>query len=219
MTSGDLLLWARGPGLVLALSILLFGILLRLFEIWSLGRKGDLSVARTDSPGSGWRTILTRSVPPPGMLARAPVTYYGGYVFHIGIFITVFLYIPHIELLRSLLGISWPGLPTPVVDAVAVATLVAMLAVLVSRIHDPVKRLLSTLQDYLVWLLTFLPLLTGYLAFHHMLLDYTWMLAFHILSVELLLALIPFTKLFHAVSIFISRWFTGSLFGRKGVAA
>ena len=219
MNAGDLLLWARGPGLVLALAILGFGILLRLFEIYSLGRKTDLSPARTDSPGSGWRTMLTRSLPPPGMLARAPVTYYGGYVFHIGLFVTVFLYIPHIELLRNLLGISWPGLPTPVVDAVAVATLAAMPALLASRIHDPVKRLLSTLQDYLVWLLTFLPLTTGYLAFHHMLIDYTWMLALHLLSAELLLALLPFTKLFHAVSIVISRWYTGSLFGRKGVAA
>jgi nitrate reductase gamma subunit len=90
--------------------------------------------------------------------------------------------------------------------------------VLVSRIHDPVKRLLSTLQDYFVWLLTFLPLATGYLAFHHMLFDYTWMLALHLLCAELLLALIPFTKLFHVISLFISRWYTGSLFGRKGVA-
>lgn len=219
MTSGDLLLWTRGPGLVLALGVLLFGIVLRLFEIFSLARKADLSVARPDSPGSGWRSMLSRSLPPPGMLARAPVTYYGGYVFHIGLFVTVFLYLPHIELLRGLLGISWPALPTPVVDAVAVATLAAMLAVLASRIHDPVKRLLSTAQDYLVWLLTFLPLATGYLAFHHMLFDYTWMLALHLLSAELLLALIPFTKLFHVVSLFISRWYTGNLFGRKGVAA
>ena len=219
MTAGDLLIWTRGPGLVLALSILVFGVLLRFFEIHGLGRKTDLSPAREESPGSGWRTMVTRSLPPAGMTRRAPVTYFGGYVFHIGLAITVFLYIPHIELLRGLFGIRWPGLPTPVVDAVAVATMLAMLAVLASRVSHPVKRLLSTFQDYFVWVLTFLPLLSGYMAYHHLLLDYTLMLAVHILSVELLLALLPFTKLFHAFSIFLSRWYTGQMSARKGVAA
>jgi nitrate reductase gamma subunit len=153
------------------------------------------------------------------MVARAPVTYFGGYVFHIGLFITVFFYIPHIELLRALFGLSWPGLPTPVVDAVAVASLAALLAVLVSRVRDPVKRLISGFQDYFVWALTFLPLLSGYLAYHHLLFDYTWLLALHILSAEALLALLPYTKLFHAVSVFISRWYNGDIFGRKGVAS
>jgi len=218
MTAGDLLIWTRGPGLALALGILIFGVLLRLFEIYSLGRKSDLAPARETSPGSGWRTVFTRSLPPPGMTRRAPMTYFGGYVFHIGLAVTVFLSIPHIELLRGLLGISWPGLPTPAVDAAAMVTMIALLAVLASRLSNPVKRLLSTFQDYFVWLLTLLPLLSGYLAYHHMLLEYTLMLSLHILSAELLIALLPFTKLFHAISAFVSRWYTGQMSARKGVA-
>ncbi len=81
---------------------------------------------------------------------------------------------------------------------------------------NPVKRFLSGFQDYLAWLLTLLPLLTGYLAFHHVVADYTLMLALHVLSVELLLVALPFTKLFHTVSVFISRWYNGDIFGRKG---
>ena len=45
------------------------------------------------------------------------------------------------------------------------------------------------------------------------------MLAIHILSVEALLILLPFTKLFHAFSVFVSRWYNGDIFGRKGVAS
>jgi hypothetical protein len=56
-----------------------------------------------------------------------------------------------------------------VVDIAAVAALLALIAVLASRLSNPVKRLLSGFQDYLAWLLTFLPLATGYLAFHHLL--------------------------------------------------
>ena len=219
MSALELLTWARGPGLTIALAICAFGILLRLFEIFSLGRKADLSRAREHSPGSGWRTIFSRSLPPPGLLKRAPVTYIGGYVFHLGFAITLLFFVPHIELARSLVGIGWPGLPMPVVDISAVAAMLGLLAVLASRLSNPVKRFLSGFQDYLAWLLTFLPLATGYLAFHHLLIDYTLALALHILSVELLLVALPFTKLFHTVSVFVSRWYNGDIFGRKGVAS
>ena len=94
MSNLELLTWARGPGLSIALAICAFGILLRLFEIFSLGRKADLSRAREHSPGSGWRTIFSRSLPPPGLLKRAPVTYIGGYVFHLGFAITLLFFVP-----------------------------------------------------------------------------------------------------------------------------
>ena len=219
MSALELLTWARGPGLAIALAICAFGILLRLFEIFSLGRKADLSRAREHSPGTGWRTIFSRSLPPPGLLKRAPVTYIGGYVFHLGFAITLLFFLPHMELARSLVGIGWPGLPMPVVDISAVAAMLGLLAVLASRLANPVKRFLSGFQDYLAWLLTFLPLASGYLAFHHLLIDYTLALALHILSVELLLVALPFTKLFHTVSVFVSRWYNGDIFGRKGVAS
>ncbi len=219
MNANELLILARGPILGLALAVLAFGVLLRFFEILSLGRKIDLSPARALTPGSGWRTLFHRSLPPVGMTARAPATYFGGYVFHIGLFVTVFLFVPHIEFLRGAFGLSWPGLPTPIVDGGALASMVAMLTLLTSRLSDPVKRFISGFGDYLAWGLSFLPLLTGYLAVHHLLTDYSLMLALHILSVELLLIALPFTKLFHAFGLFLARWYNGDIFGRKGVAS
>jgi len=219
MSDLELLTWARGPGLALALAVGLFGTVLRLFEIQALGRKPDLAPARTVSPGSGWRTLWSRTLPPPGMLRRAPLTYLGGYVFHIGLAIAVLGFVPHIELMRGLFGVRWPGLPNLFVDMATVATLLAMLALLVGRFADPVKRLLSGYGDWLAWALTFVPLATGYAAFHHLLANYTLLLALHLLTVELLLALLPFTKLFHVVSLLMARWYNGDISGRKGVAS
>ena len=99
------------------------------------------------------------------------------------------------------------------------AVIIALIVVLANRITDPVKRFLSTLEDYLTWTLTLLPLLTGYLAYHHLFLNYTLMLALHILTVELLLVALPFTKLFHTFSLFAARWYNGDISGRKGVAS
>ena len=218
MSDLELLTWARGPGLVLALGICIFGVILRLGEILALGRKADLAPPRSNSPGSGWRTVLTRSLPPAGMLRRAPLTYLGGYVFHIGMAVAIFCFAPHIELFRSLLGLHWPGLPNPLVDVASIAAILALLALAVGRLVDPVKRLLTDAGDWLAWALSFLPLASGYAASHHLFDNYTLTLAVHILSVELLLVILPFSKLFHAFSLFLARWYTGDIAGRKGVA-
>jgi nitrate reductase gamma subunit len=219
MSDMELLIWARGIGFRWALAVFIFGMVLRAFEMFSLGRKRDLSLARADSPGSGWRTVLSRSLPQPSVYRRAPATYILGYVFHFGLLITVAFFVPHIQLVRNTFGLSWPGLPTPLVDAVALITLATLLLVLANRLRDPVKRFLSGFEDYFTLALAFMPMLSGYLAFHHQVLPYTLMLALHILSVELLLVFMPFTKLAHFATLFVARWYNGDIAGRKGVAA
>ena len=217
MSEIEFLNWVRGDGLNLAISVFLLGVIWRLIEIFSLGRKPDLSASRQAAGASGLHTVFRRSLPPPGMVKRSPVSYIGGYIFHIGLALVVFLFAPHIKLIESLVGLSWPALPSQIIDLVAVITLVAMVVVLVDRFTKPVKRYLSTFEDYFTWTVTFLPVLTGYLAVKHLLLPYTTMLALHILTVEILLVVLPFTKLFHAFTVFGSRWFNGHLNAHKGV--
>jgi hypothetical protein len=110
-------------------------------------------------------TVFTRSIADPGTFKSAPFNVVVGWIWHIGFLIALLLFIPHIELIKSLLGISWPGLPNPVVDLVTAVTLVALVATLVHRLTHPVKKRISTVEDYVVWVITFLVLLTGYLAY------------------------------------------------------
>lgn len=212
-----LLTWVRGTGLDIAIGIFVLGTLWRLFEIYSLGRKADLAAPRHRAGASGLHTMFRRSVPPPGMFKRSPISYVAGYIFHIGLFVVVLLFAPHIKLIQGLTGLSWPNLPSQAIDAMAVVTLATMLLVLAERINKPVKRFLSTFGDYFSWALTFLPVLTGYLATKHLLLPYTTMLSLHILSMELLLIFFPFTKLMHAFTLWGSRWYNGDTNSRKGV--
>lgn len=217
MNEIQFLTWVRSTGLNIALALFVLGMLWRLIEIYSLGRKQDLAPPRNVSGASGWHTIFRRSIPPPGMMKRSPISYVGGYIFHIGLFVVVFFFGQHIKLIESLLGISWPNLPAQVIDTVAVVTLATMVLILADRINKPVKRYISTMGDYLAWALTFLPLLTGYLAVKHLVLPYTTMLALHILSVELLLIALPFTKLIHVFTLLSSRWYNGDISGKRGV--
>jgi nitrate reductase gamma subunit len=213
----DFLLWVRGPAFDVAVAIFVIGVLARLFEILVLGRKSFQSEPKGAQIGSGLAEVFKRSVPLPDIVKRGAVTLVAGYVFHIGLFITIFLFVPHIELIHSIFGVRWPGLPNPVVDAVTVVSMVALLVLLVHRFIQPVKRMLSGFEDYFTWLVTFLPILTGWLAYHRLVDPYPLILGIHILTVLLLMVVLPFTKLMHAFTLFLSRWYNGAFYGRRGV--
>jgi len=217
MTETELLMWVRGPLLQAALSIFLLGVVVRLLEVALLGRKPDYAEARGSAVGGGIRTLITRFFPDPGTWQRSTFTVVAGYLFHIGFFIALFLFAPHILIFRDALGIRWPALPTPMVDAATLVTLITLLALLLHQLYDKVRRFLSRFQDYLVWLLTMLPLLTGYLAFHRIGLPPTTLIIMHILSVELLLVVFPFTHLMHAFTLFMARYYNGAIAGYRGV--
>jgi nitrate reductase gamma subunit len=217
MTETEFLLWVRGPAFQIATVIFVLGIIVRILEIVILGRKADLAEARGSALAGGLRTIITRTWPDSGTFKRSAVTLVAGYVFHIGLFVTILLFAPHILVIDQVFGISWPALPTPVVDATAVITIIALVVVLLHRIKDPVLRFLSRFQDYFVWFLTILPVVTGYVAFHRIGLTPTTLIAIHILSVELLMVAFPFTKLAHAFTLFMARWYNGAIAGYRGV--
>jgi nitrate reductase gamma subunit len=217
MSEIELLNWARGPGFQIASVIFVAGILIRLVEILMLGRKANLAEAKGSAMSSGLRTIITRTVPDASTYKRSVFTVTSGYVFHIGLFITIFFYAPHILLFKDVLGFGWPALPTSVIDAVAVVTIISLVAVLVHRLKDPVKRFLSTFDDYLGWFVTILPLVTGYIAFHRIGMPAPSLIAIHILSVELLMIVFPFTKLMHAFTLFLARYYNGAISGYRGV--
>ena len=217
MTSMDFLLFIKGPMFSLAVAIFALGILVRLFEILALGRAHNYAAARGNEILPGLKTVYRRFNPDPGTFKRSTFDVLVGTLWHVGFILILLLFIPHIELLEGTLGLSWPGLPNPMVDAVTAITLLGLFAVLIHRLRHPVKRFLSTREDYLIWLLTFLPVLTGYLAYHRLINPYPLALGLHILSAEILLMVLPFTKLTHIFTAFVARYYNGAIFGRKGI--
>lgn len=217
MSEIEFLNWVRGPGFQFASIVFVAGVVIRIAEILLLGRKSNLAEAKGSEMSSGLRTIVSRSIPDKGTLQRSSFIIVAGYIFHIGLFVTLFLFAPHIFMFKDVIGFGWPSLPTPIVDAMAIVSIISLLALLVYRMRNSVLRFLSTKEDYLVWLLTILPLITGYMAFHRIGMSAPTLLAVHILSVELLLVVFPFTKLMHAFTTIIARWYNGAISGYRGV--
>ncbi len=109
--ANEFLIWTRGSGFNIAVSIFIIGVLIRILEIVLLGRKQDLAEPKGTEWGPGFKNILSRSLVDKGTFRRSPFAVVVGYIWHIGFFVCLLLFVPHIELLHATLGIKWPGLP------------------------------------------------------------------------------------------------------------
>jgi len=217
MTSMDFLMLTKGPLFQAALAIFAIGLVVRIVEILVLGRAHNYAAPRGNAVVGGLRTMYKRFHTDAGTFKAAPFDVVVGTLWHIGFIIALLLFIPHVELIKSTFGIAWPALPNPVVDAITAITILGLIAALVHRLMHPVKRFLSTTEDYLIWGVTFLVVLTGYLAYHRIINPYPLGLGLHILAAEIFLVVLPFTKLTHIFTAFIARYYNGAIFGRKGV--
>jgi nitrate reductase gamma subunit len=217
MNQQALLDFVRGPGLQIAVAVFVLGMVYRMLHLILLGRKKNLAAPRGSEWGPGLRTMWHRSLLSVGLTPRGYFILIAGYVFHLGFVITLLFLSQHIDLLRTVLKFGWPALPPGLITIVAILTVAAMIALLVHRFTDPVKRLISDYQDYLTWVLTFLPLLSGIMLKQGIGFGYQQMLIVHIATLELLLIAIPFIKLAHMFTTFSARWYNGAISGYKGV--
>lgn len=149
---------------------------------------------------------------------RSRVTYIAGGVFHLGLFVVILLSKAHIAVWKELTTLSWPALPKPLVGWLSGLALLAMLALLVNRLRDPLLRLLSGIGEWLNWLLVFLPMLTGFVLARQWWLPFETAYALHMLTVDALLVWIPLSRISHFMFYFISRSIHGLEFGKRSLA-
>lgn len=182
----NLLAFAQGPGLRWALVVMVAGFCARLVMVLAMRRDQDLYWARKQFgiPGERWK--------------------FDSFLMHAGLLAVIFGFAPHILLVRDLTGGGWPSLPIGIVWFAAAVTVVAMVWVLGYRLGDRARRQLSTVDDYLSWILVFAVVVSGMLAFPHLgggsLIGPSalWLTA-HLLSAELLMVYLPFGKLMHLI--------------------
>lgn len=226
----DLLALAKGPLLEWSTMIMIAGILWRLVGVFLLRGSKAVSAPRHRDVWKGLRLLATRSVPKKEFASTTMFVEVTGYTFHLAFFVALLFYLPHVLFLEDVfkglvgfnlsdvVGFAWPVLPGDVIYFSGAVAIAGLLVVLVHRLTSPVLRLISGLDDYLSWLVTFAPVLTGMLAYSHIGARYETLLAAHIISVEVLMVWFPFGKLMHTFTMFILRGFTGLDFERKGAA-
>jgi nitrate reductase gamma subunit len=215
----ELLEFARGPALQIAITIFVAGVVFRVVSLFAMWRTRDSSEGSSrEKPVvvAALREIIRRLWPQAAYKERTMFALINGYVMHFGLALCVFFLMPHILFIKDLFGISWGALPNNVVYAIGVITVGSMIAALVMRYANPAQRIISTFDDWFSWLVTFLPLISGLIASSHLGARYETLLALHILSVALLLIWLPFGKLMHFFLVFVTRSQTGAHLSHRG---
>jgi nitrate reductase gamma subunit len=142
-------------------------------------------------------------------------------MFHICLIVVPIWFSGHISLWEeSRFEWSWTPIPDGLADRMTLIFLAIALFFLLRRIVSADIRLLSTFSDYLLIVVVAMPFITGYFLTNGTV-DNIGFLGeniqlIHMLSGELMLILIPFTKLSHFVLFFFSRGATAIEFGRRG---
>jgi nitrate reductase gamma subunit len=130
-------------------------------------------------------------------------------VFHVCLILTPIFLLGHNILLDQSWGASLWSLPECLADGLTIVLFICAAFFLIRRLFLARVRAISTFYDYLVLLIAIAPFLTGYLAYHQWF-DYQPVMILHVLSGELMLITIPFTKLGHMLFFFLYRFLIGT---------
>jgi nitrate reductase gamma subunit len=136
------------------------------------------------------------------------------FVFHFGLLFTPIFLQAHNILLKERWGFSLWTIPDALADFLTIAMIIAAVFLILRRIALPEVRILTSIYDYIVLAIAVAPFITGFLASQNAAGYNSWLIL-HIISGEIMLVAIPFTKLSHFILFFCSRAQIGMDFGIK----
>jgi len=206
-----------GPFLWFSFIVSILGFIIRFTYLFSLSRIRDKVVYNHASLAWGLKSIFHWIVPfASHSMKRQPVFTVMGFTFHVSLISVPLFLSAHNILWDEGLNLSFWSFPDSLSDALTLLVIISGSFLLVRRIVRPEVRVLTEAIDYALLVLTLLPFVTGFFAFHQFG-PYGVFFILHVVSGELLLILLPFTKLSHMIYFFFTRLFIGfEMGGRRG---
>ncbi|MFP3980953.1 MAG: TmcC family electron transfer complex membrane anchor subunit [Desulfobacterales bacterium] len=201
---------ASGILVWIALIVFVGGTLWRLIRMAITARKKDAVVYHYFSFYYALRSILHWILPFASKSMRdRPVMTVVAFAFHICLIITPIFLAAHVILIAESWAIGWAYLPNAAADIMTILVILGCVFFLTRRIVKRDVRYLSTPGDYVLLLVVAAPFVTGFWAYHQW---YGFEAAgiIHMLSGELMLICLPFTRLFHMALFPFTRGYAGS---------
>ncbi|NVL90554.1 MAG: nitrate reductase [Desulfobacterales bacterium] len=205
--------FVRGPLAWVAFILFFGGILYRLISMLLGARKKDGVVFDYFSLYYGLRSIFHWIIPFANRNSRQrPIFTIVTFAFHICLLAVPILLLAHIILWDESFNISWWNLPDSIADIMAIIVVACCGYFLWRRLTQPEVKFVTFASDYVILAIVAAPFITGFLAYHQWF-GYKFMLILHMLSGEVMLAAIPFTRLGHMFYSPFTRAYMGSEFG------
>ena len=203
----------RGPFAWVALTVFVAGSLFRLISTLATAKK-EPTLYPSTSFKDALRSIFHGLFPfGSTIMRRQPLFALVTISFHLCVIIVPLFLLAHIVLWHESWQILWWDLPDLPADLMTVWVIVACMFFLIRRWVVPEVRKVTRPADVLLPAIILLTFLTGFLSYHQWG-PYRPMLILHVLSGELLLVAIPFSKLGHMLFFLFSRAYMGAEYGR-----
>jgi nitrate reductase gamma subunit len=206
-----------GPALWFTFLFFIGGLFVRIAILFWLSRKKDRVIYNHFSWGWGFRSIFHWMIPWASTAMRQqPVFSIVAFIFHVSLLAVPLFLAAHNIMWDEAFGFSLWSFPDQVADWMTLILVAAAVFLFARRRIRPEVRILTSSWDYFLLMMTALPFLTGFLAYHQWG-PYDVLLILHILLSQILLILIPTTKLGHMILFFFTRAFIGfEMGGRRG---
>jgi nitrate reductase gamma subunit len=193
--------FARGPLFRFAFAVMVLGLLRNLvLAIDGMVR----AYRRTDAKQIPYVDVAKRTLAwltPAPQLRQRPIYSLLSIAFHIGVLIVPVLLSAHLVLWKRGLGLSIPAIPGRLADLLSLMVVAAGIGLFVGRVGSSRSRAISRLQDIALVPLIVTPFATGLLAAHPEIhpISYPTLMLMHVLSGNLVLLLVPLTKMSHVI--------------------
>jgi nitrate reductase gamma subunit len=205
----DIYEFLRGPMAWVAFAVCIIATLLRLTI--HLGRARRLHRMHPNKSFSGGFKSIFRGLLPFGLGAMRQQPLLGAvtFIFHLCVLITPVFLLAHIILVYESWQIQWLSLPDLTADIMTAIVIAGTLYFAARRWIRPEVRAVSDGGDWLLLIVVNGVFLTGLLAYHHWG-PYRPLLIAHVALGDILLLMVPFSKLVHMVLFFFTRGYLGA---------
>jgi nitrate reductase gamma subunit len=209
----DLYNFVSGPLAWLAFIVFFGGSFYRLITLFVLINQKEKFIYSYMSLKYGLRSILHWSTPfATENMKRHPLLTIVTFAFHICLLLTPIFLLAHVTMIDESWNISWWNLSEGAAQIMTVMVVACCVFFLIRRLVSPEVQYVTAASDYVILALVAAPFVTGFLAYYQWL-DYQIIVILHILSGEILLVAIPFTRLSHMLFAPLTRAYMGSEFG------
>lgn len=192
--------WARGPAFHFSLAVMALGLLRHaVITFWEISRV----LRRAGDRALPYRQILMATLKwlvPVQKIREEFFFSLTSMLFHVAIIIVPLFLAGHFVLWARGHGIPWPALPHEIADLLTILAIVTAAALVLQRALARARRHLSGFMDYALPVIIAVPFVTGFMAMHpvHNPFSFQATLFVHVMSGNLVLILLPLTKLSHA---------------------
>jgi nitrate reductase gamma subunit len=206
--------FVSGPLAWLAFILFFGGCLYRLISLIKMVNDKEPFIFTYMSWRYSLRSIL-RWLTPFGTVnwRRHPVLTIAIFAFHICLVITPIFLLSHVILWEEAFDISWWTLPDTWADVMTLIVVAGCLFFLVRRLTQPEVKYVTAFSDFVILAIVAAPFITGFIAYHQWL-NYPLFMILHVVTGEIMLVAIPFTRLSHMMFSPLTRAYMGSEFGK-----